>query len=171
MDDINAVLQKMKSFSDKLISGEWKGVTGKTITDVVSIGIGGSDLGPRMATDALSIYKKGPNVHFVSNVDPNDINSTLSALNPETTLFIIESKTFTTEETLSNANLAKKWITSKLGSNPDVISKHFVAVSTNQTKVADFGIDTDNMFEFWDWVGGRYSVWSASVCLLCVLWI
>ncbi|MEA5001185.1 MAG: glucose-6-phosphate isomerase [Endomicrobiaceae bacterium] len=168
MDDINAVLQKMKSFSDKLISGEWKGVTGKTITDVVSIGIGGSDLGPRMATDALSIYKKGPNVHFVSNVDPNDINSTLSALNPETTLFIIESKTFTTEETLSNANLAKKWITSKLGSNPDVISKHFVAVSTNQTKVADFGIDTDNMFEFWDWVGGRYSVWSAvGLPLMC----
>lgn len=168
MDDINAVLQKMKSFSDKLISGEWKGVTGKNITDVVSIGIGGSDLGPRMATDALSIYKKGPNVHFVSNVDPNDINSTLSALNPETTLFIIESKTFTTEETLSNANLAKKWITSKLGSNPDVISKHFVAVSTNQTKVADFGIDTDNMFEFWDWVGGRYSVWSAvGLPLMC----
>ncbi|MDD2524485.1 MAG: glucose-6-phosphate isomerase, partial [Endomicrobiaceae bacterium] len=170
MDDINAVLQKMKSFSDKLISGQWKGVTGKQITDVVSIGIGGSDLGPRMATDALSTYKVGPNVHFVSNVDPNDINSILNSLglNPETTLFIIESKTFTTEETLSNANLAKKWITSKLGNNADVISKHFVAVSTNKEKVAAFGIDTNNMFEFWDWVGGRYSVWSAvGLPLMC----
>lgn len=170
MGDIIKVLLQMKEFSNKLISGTWKGVTGKPITDVVSIGIGGSDLGPRMATEALLPFKKGPNVHFVSNVDPNDMDSTLNSLglNPETTLFIIESKTFTTEETITNANLAKNWITSALGNNPDVISKHFVAVSTNKEKVEDFGIDTNNMFEFWNWVGGRFSVWSAvGLPLMC----
>lgn len=170
MPDIIKVLLQMKEFSSKLISGEWKGVTGKPITDVVSIGIGGSDLGPRMATDALSTFKKGPDVHFVSNVDPNDMDSTLNTLglNPETTLFIIESKTFTTEETITNANIAKNWIVSSLGESPEVISKHFVAVSTNKEKVEDFGIDTANMFEFWNWVGGRFSVWSAvGLPLMC----
>lgn len=170
MPDVVRVLNQMKGFSDKIISGQWKGVTGKTITDVVSIGIGGSDLGPRMATEALSTFRKGPNVHFVSNVDPNDIDSTLNALglNPETTLFIIESKTFTTEETITNATLAKKWITDNLGTNPEVIAKHFVAVSTNKEKVSEFGIDTNNMFEFWNWVGGRFSVWSAvGLPLMC----
>lgn len=170
MPGVIRVLNQMKGFSDKIISGQWKGVTGKTITDVVSIGIGGSDLGPRMATEALSTFRKGPNVHFVSNVDPNDIDSTLNALglNPETTLFIIESKTFTTEETITNATLAKKWITDNLGTDPEVIAKHFVAVSTNKEKVSEFGIDTNNMFEFWDWVGGRFSVWSAvGLPLMC----
>ncbi len=170
MPDVVRVLNQMKGFSDKIISGQWKGVTGKTITDVVSIGIGGSDLGPRMATEALSTFRKGPNVHFVSNVDPNDIDSTLNALglDPETTLFIIESKTFTTEETITNATLAKKWITDNLGTDPKVIAKHFVAVSTNKEKVSEFGIDTNNMFEFWNWVGGRFSVWSAvGLPLMC----
>ncbi|GAB1401910.1 hypothetical protein MASR1M68_08210 [Elusimicrobiota bacterium] len=165
MPKVREVLQKMKDFSNKIITGQWKGSTGKQITDIVSIGIGGSDLGPRMGTEALSEFKSegAPRVHFVSNVDPNDINSVLNSLglNPETTLFIIESKTFTTEETMTNATLAKQWMTDKLGSSPDVIKKHFVAVSTNKEKVSQFGIDTDNMFEFWDWVGGRYSVWSA----------
>jgi len=170
MPDVIRVLNQMKAFSDKIITGEWKGVTGKEITDVVSIGIGGSDLGPRMAAEALSTYNKGRRVHFVSNVDPNDINSTLNGLglNPETTLFIIESKTFTTQETMTNANLAKKWITDNLGTDSDVIAKHFVAVSTNKKDVSAFGINPDNMFEFWDWVGGRFSVWSAvGLPLMC----
>ncbi|MDD5021864.1 MAG: glucose-6-phosphate isomerase [Endomicrobiaceae bacterium] len=185
MPKVKAVLQKMKDFSDKIIKGEWKGATGKKITDIVSIGIGGSDLGPRMATEALSQFKAdgAPNVHFISNVDPNDIDSILNGLglNPETTLFIIESKTFTTEETMANAELAKQWSTlkasvesakqwssSQKSNYSDIIKKHFVAVSTNKDKVAEFGIDTENMFEFWDWVGGRYSVWSAvGLPLMC----
>ncbi|MDD3730155.1 MAG: glucose-6-phosphate isomerase, partial [Endomicrobiaceae bacterium] len=172
MPKVREVLQKMKDFSNKIITGQWKGSTGKQITDIVSIGIGGSDLGPRMGAEALAQFRAegSPRVHFVSNVDPNDINSILNSLglNPETTLFIIESKTFTTEETITNATIAKQWVTDKLGTSPDVIKKHFVAVSTNKEKVAEFGIDTDNMFEFWDWVGGRYSVWSAvGLPLMC----
>lgn len=170
MPDIIKVLNKMKSFSDKIITGEWKGVTGEEITDVVSIGIGGSDLGPRMATEALSTFNKGRRVHFVSNVDPNDIDSTLNGLglDPKKTLFIIESKTFTTDETITNAKAAKKWVTDRLGADPEVIKKHFVAVSTNKEEVSKFGIDTNNMFEFWDWVGGRFSVWSAvGLPLMC----
>ena len=161
MPGVVKVLNDMKGFSDKLINKQWLGVTGEEITDVVSIGIGGSDLGPRMATEALSTFKKGPNVHFVSNVDPNDIDSVLNGLglDPKKTLFIIESKTFTTEETLANANAAKKWVTDRLGSDRKVIEKHFVAVSTNKKEVSAFGIDPNNMFEFWDWVGGRFSVW------------
>ena len=170
MPDIIKVLNKMKEFSDKIITGEWRGINGDEIENVVSIGIGGSDLGPRMATEALSTFNQGRNVHFVSNVDPNDIDSVLNGLNldPAKTLFIIESKTFTTEETLANANAAKKWVTDRLGTDPEVIKKHFVAVSTNKEKVAEFGIDTENMFEFWDWVGGRFSVWSAvGLPLMC----
>ena len=170
MPGVVKVLNDMKGFSDKLINKQWLGVTGEEITDVVSIGIGGSDLGPRMATEALSTFKKGPNVHFVSNVDPNDIDSVLNGLglDPKKTLFIIESKTFTTEETLANANAAKKWVTDRLGSDRKVIEKHFVAVSTNKKEVSAFGIDPNNMFEFWDWVGGRFSVWSAvGLPLMC----
>jgi len=160
MPDINAVLEKIRIFSENVRSGTWRGATGKAITDVVNIGIGGSDLGPKMAVNALKKYaQKGLNSHFVSNVDSTDITETLSALNPETTLFIISSKTFTTMETISNAKDARTWLVAALGEG--AVAKHFVAVSTNKEKVAEFGIDTDNMFCFWDWVGGRYSLWSA----------
>jgi glucose-6-phosphate isomerase len=160
MPDVNRVLGQMKSFTEKLVSGEWKGFTGKEITDVVNVGIGGSDLGPVMATEALKHYKTRLNTHFVSNIDATHIVETLKDLNPETTLFIIASKTFTTQETMTNASSAKKWFLEKGGRELDV-PKHFVAISTNSTEVEKFGIDTRNMFEFWDWVGGRYSLWSA----------
>jgi glucose-6-phosphate isomerase len=160
MPEVRLVLDKIKDFSENVRNGNWKGATGKAITDVVNIGIGGSDLGPRMTVAALKKYgKKGLNVHFVSNVDGTDITEVLSALNPETTLFIISSKTFTTMETISNAKDAKAWLVSSLGEK--AVAKHFVAVSTNTEEVAKFGIDTNNMFRFWDWVGGRYSLWSA----------
>ncbi|MGG4610008.1 glucose-6-phosphate isomerase [Providencia sp. Me31A] len=160
MPDVNAVLEKMQQFSQRIISGEWKGYTGKAITDVVNIGIGGSDLGPFMVTEALRPYKNHLNMHFVSNVDGTQIAETLKVLNPETTLFLIASKTFTTQETMTNAHSARDWL---LASAKDEkhIAKHFVALSTNSEEVAKFGIDTNNMFEFWDWVGGRYSLWSA----------
>ncbi len=158
---IRPVLDKMKGFCEKIRSGEWKGYTGKAITDVVNIGIGGSDLGPYMVTEALKPYsKQGPKVHFVSNVDGTHIVEALSSLNPETTLFIIASKTFTTQETLTNAETAKDWFL-KTAHDKNQVAKHFVALSTNADAVAAFGIDTNNMFEFWDWVGGRYSLWSA----------
>mgnify|MGYP003685551697 CR=1 FL=1 len=160
MPDINRVLQQVKVFSDNLISGNWKGYSGKVITDIVNIGIGGSDLGPVMVTEALKPYKKTVTPHFVSNVDGTDIVETLKGLNPETTLFMIASKTFTTQETMTNANSAKDWFLANGGSEDDV-KKHFVAISTNAEGVAAFGIDTANMFEFWDWVGGRYSIWSS----------
>ncbi len=166
MPDVNAVLKQMKAFSEKIISGEWKGFSGKEITDVVNIGIGGSDLGPVMVTEALKSYKTRLNLHFVSNVDGTHIAETLKNLNPETTLFIIASKTFTTQETMTNAHTARNWFL-KSGAEKDV-AKHFVALSTNQSEVEKFGIDSENMFEFWDWVGGRYSLWSAiglSICL------
>lgn len=161
MPKINAVLDKMKNFCDQVRSGAWKGYTGKPITDVVNIGIGGSDLGPYMVTEALKPYAaKDLNVHFVSNVDGTHIAETVKKVNPETTLFIIASKTFTTQETITNAESAKKWFL-ETAKNEKAVAKHFVALSTNAKEVSKFGIDTNNMFEFWDWVGGRYSLWSA----------
>ena len=160
MPDVNRVLQQMKEFTDAIISGEWKGYTGKTITDVVNIGIGGSDLGPVMVTEALKAYKNHLNLHFVSNVDATHIAETIKDLNAETTLFLIASKTFTTQETMGNAHSARDWVINSGGKDEDV-AKHFAALSTNAEGVQKFGIDTKNMFEFWDWVGGRYSLWSA----------
>lgn len=156
---IKRVLDHMKSFSEKIISGEHKGFNGKEITDVVNIGIGGSDLGPVMVCSALKHFKTRLNVHFVSNVDGNHIAEVVKNLNPETTLFIIASKTFTTQETMTNANSAKDWFL-KAGKQEHV-AKHFVALSTNIEEVKKFGIAEENIFEFWDWVGGRYSLWSA----------
>ncbi|HEX7015998.1 MAG TPA: glucose-6-phosphate isomerase [Cyclobacteriaceae bacterium] len=160
MPDVNRVLDHMKAFSEELLSGTWKGCTGKTITDIVNIGIGGSDLGPFMVTEALRPYWKNITPHFVSNVDGTHIQETVKKLDPERTLFIIASKTFTTQETMTNAMTAREWFISKAGNQADV-SRHFVAVSTNTQAVQDFGIAPDNMFEFWDWVGGRYSLWSS----------
>jgi glucose-6-phosphate isomerase len=160
MPAVNAVLAKMELFTHRIVSGEWKGYTGKEITDVVNIGIGGSDLGPYMVTEALTPYKTRLNMHFVSNVDGTHIVETLKPLNPETTLFLVASKTFTTQETMTNAHSARDWFLAEAGDDAHV-AKHFAALSTNATSVAEFGIDTDNMFEFWDWVGGRYSLWSA----------
>ncbi|MFD2599980.1 glucose-6-phosphate isomerase [Sphingobacterium corticis] len=160
MPDVNQVLAQMKNFCEEIHSGNWKGFTGKAITDVVNIGIGGSDLGPVMVTEALKSYKTHINAHFVSNVDGTHIAETLKKVDPETTLFLIASKTFTTQETMANANSAKDWFLAAGASQEDV-AKHFAALSTNAEAVAAFGIDTDNMFEFWDWVGGRYSLWSA----------
>ncbi|WP_285010432.1 glucose-6-phosphate isomerase [Pedobacter faecalis] len=158
--DVHAVLNKMEKFSDAVISGAWKGYTGKAITDVVNIGIGGSDLGPVMVTEALKAYKNHLNMHFVSNIDGTHIAETLKLVNPETTLFLVASKTFTTQETMTNANTAREWFLNSGASKGD-IAKHFAALSTNAKDVSAFGIDTENMFEFWDWVGGRYSLWSA----------
>jgi glucose-6-phosphate isomerase len=161
MPEVNAVLQHMKTFSDAIRSGQWTGYTGKRITDVVNIGIGGSDLGPVMVTEALKPYaQEGLNVHFVSNIDGTHMAETIKRLNPETTLFIVASKTFTTQETLTNAHTAKDWFLAQAKQEAHV-AKHFVALSTNAKEVSNFGIDTHNMFEFWDWVGGRYSLWSA----------
>ena len=160
MPEVNAVLEKMKTFSEAIISGEWKGYTGKAITDVVNIGIGGSDLGPYMVTEALRPYKNHLNMHFVSNVDGTHIAEVLKKVNPETTLFLVASKTFTTQETMTNAHSARDWFLKAAGDEKHV-AKHFVALSTNAKAVGEFGIDTANMFEFWDWVGGRYSLWSA----------
>ena len=158
--DVKAVLTKMRGFSERIIGGDWKGHTGKPITDVVNIGIGGSDLGPVMVTEALKPYKNHLNIHFVSNVDGTHMAETLKKVEPETTLFLIASKTFTTQETMANAHTARQWLLDS-GAAADAVAKHFVALSTNAKAVAEFGIDTQNMFEFWDWVGGRYSLWSA----------
>jgi glucose-6-phosphate isomerase len=160
MPDVTRVLDQMAEFTEAVRSGEWRGATGERITDVVNIGIGGSDLGPVMVTEALKPYKHPDiEVHFVSNVDGTHIAETLKGLNPAATLFIVASKTFTTQETLTNAQTARAWLTEQLGE--EAVAKHFVALSTNTEKVAEFGIDPANMFEFWDWVGGRYSLWSA----------
>jgi glucose-6-phosphate isomerase len=170
MPEINAVLAKMRDFTDRLGSGAWKGYTGKAIRDVVNIGIGGSDLGPVMVTEALKPYTR-PNMkaHFVSNVDGTHLAETLRGVDPETTLFIVASKTFTTQETLMNARSARAWLVEKLGSEA-AVPKHFVAVSTAEAEVKKFGIDPANMFAFWDWVGGRYSLWSAiGLSIACVL--
>ena len=171
MPEVNAVLAKMRTFTDRLRSGDWKGHTGKTITDVVNIGIGGSDLGPVMVTEALKPYwKDGMKVHFVSNVDGTHIAETVKTLDAERTLFIVASKTFTTQETITNAKSARDWLLGKLGVGNEAVAKHFVALSTNAKEVSGFGIDTANMFEFWDWVGGRYSFWSAiGLSIACVI--
>ena len=162
MPQINAVLARIRGFSERVRSGEWLGFSGKPITDVVNIGIGGSDLGPRMVCEALKPYAHDRvRLHFVSNVDGTDISEALKRVNPETVLFVIASKTFTTQETITNAHTARDWFLEKSGSGHAAIARHFVAVSTNAEAVSDFGIDTENMFEFWDWVGGRYSLWSA----------
>jgi len=159
MPGINDALGRMRRFSEIVRNGTWKGATGKSITDVVNIGIGGSDLGPVMVCTALQHYADGPAVHFVSNVDGTDMAETLKLINPETTLFLVASKTFTTQETMTNAHTARTWLVDALGD--DAVSNHFAALSTNGVAVTAFGIDTANMFEFWDFVGGRYSVWSA----------
>lgn len=162
MPDINRVLARMRTFTEKVRSGAWKGCTGKAITDIVNIGIGGSDLGPVMVCEAVKPYAKDDlNVHFVSNVDGTQMVETLKGLSRETTLFVIVSKTFTTQETITNAKTARDWFLTRGGSKA-AVSKHFVAVSTNAKAVENFGIDTEHMFEFWDWVGGRYSLWSAA---------
>merc|ERR1711953_125584 len=160
MPSVNKVLNHMKDFCNKVISGAWKGFSGKKITDVVNVGIGGSDLGPLMVTEALKPYQVGPNVHFVSNIDGTHMSEVLKKCKAETTLFVIASKTFTTQETITNANTAKEWFLKTAGQE-EAVAKHFVALSTNATKVKEFGIDEKNMFGFWDWVGGRYSLWSA----------
>ncbi len=161
MPQINAALLKMRQFCEKVHSGEWLGYSGKKITDIVNIGIGGSDLGPKMVTRALSPYAiEGMGVHFVSNVDQADLVETLNKVSPETTLFLVASKTFGTHETMTNANSARSWLL-KNTTDTSAVAKHFVALSTHRQNVTDFGIDPDNMFEFWDWVGGRYSLWSS----------
>lgn len=161
MPDVNTVLSKMRGFCTAIHDGWWRGYTGKPIRDVVNIGIGGSDLGPKMAAAALTPYAiRNFGVHFVSNVDQTDLVETLKPLNPETTLFLIASKTFTTQETMTNAHSARRWFLNA-ARDEAAIAKHFAAISTNIRKVTEFGIDTENMFEFWDWVGGRYSPWSA----------
>lgn len=161
MPAVNDVLSRMRDFTEKVRSGEWLGSTGKKITDIVNVGIGGSDLGPVMVCEALKPFaKEGLHVHFVSNVDGTQIVETLKGLSRETTLFVIASKTFTTQETIANAKTARDWFLTR-GGTKAAVAKHFVAVSTNTKAVENFGIDTDHMFEFWDWVGGRYSLWSA----------
>jgi glucose-6-phosphate isomerase len=160
MPQVAEVLAQMKEFCRSVHSGEWRGAKGDKITDIVNIGIGGSDLGPLMAVEALAPYRvAGIASHFVSNVDASHLHATLKKCKPETTLFIVASKTFTTQETLANARSARSWLTEILGDN--AVAKHFVALSTNSAAVSAFGIDTRNMFAFWDWVGGRYSLWSA----------
>ena len=170
MPEVKAVLARMRGFTERLRSGAWKGHTGKRITDVVNIGIGGSDLGPVMATEALRPYwQDGLRAHFVSNVDGTHLVQTVRGLDPESTLFIVASKTFTTQETLMNARSAREWLVGRLGSEA-AVPKHFVAVSTAAQEVSKFGIDLENMFGFWDWVGGRYSLWSAiGLPIACVI--
>jgi glucose-6-phosphate isomerase len=169
MPEVNAVLEQMKVFSERLISGEWTGYTGKKITDIVNIGIGGSDLGPVMVTEALRPYWQRIRPHFVSNVDGTHIVGVLNEIDPETTLFIIASKTFATQETMTNARSAREWFLAAAGEEAH-IARHFVAVSTNRTEVEKFGIDPANMFVFWDWVGGRYSLWSAiGLSIVCTV--
>ena len=161
MPDVRRVLSQMRKFATSVREGAWLGHSGRAITDIVNIGIGGSDLGPVMVTEALRPYwKQGLRAHFVSNVDSSHLSEVLRRVQPETTLFIVASKTFTTQETLTNARSARRWLVDRLGSE-DAVAKHFVALSTNRDAVVKFGIDPENMFEFWDWVGGRYSLWSA----------
>jgi glucose-6-phosphate isomerase len=157
--EIYAVKSKIKAFTNQIVSGDRKGFSGKAFTDVVNIGIGGSDLGPAMAVEALQYYSNHLNVHFVSNIDGDHVNEIIKKLDPETTLFVVVSKTFTTQETLTNSETIKKWFLQS--ANQEDIAKHFVAVSTNVQKVTEFGIDPENVFPMWDWVGGRFSLWSA----------
>jgi len=161
MPAVNRVLEKMRLFSEAVRSGQWKGYSGRDITDVVNIGIGGSDLGPQMVTAALAHYLHPTlRCHFVSNVDGTHLVETLKELSPQSTLFVVASKSFTTQETMTNAGSARSWFLAEAGEE-QAVAKHFVAVSTNTEEVVKFGIDPENMFEFWDWVGGRYSLWSA----------
>jgi glucose-6-phosphate isomerase len=161
MPEVNVVLARMRTFSSAVRAGSWRGYTGKPITDIVNIGIGGSDLGPKMVCEALKPYGKPDlRMHFVSNVDSTDLIETLKVVSPESVLFLVASKTFTTQETMANAHSARNWFLSTAG-DEEAVARHFVAMSTNAVEVARFGIDTANMFEFWDWVGGRYSLWSA----------
>ena len=171
MPEVNRVLAKMRGFTEKLRGGNWKGHTNKSITDVVNIGIGGSDLGPVMVTEALRPYWHADlRAHFVSNVDGTHIAEVLERVDPERTLFIVASKTFTTQETLTNAKTARDWLLKKLKAGDEAVAKHFVALSTNATEVTAFGIDPANMFELWDWVGGRYSLWSAvGLSIACMI--
>ncbi|MEE9355319.1 MAG: glucose-6-phosphate isomerase [Methylococcaceae bacterium] len=170
MPGVNSVLSKMRAFTERVHSGEWKGYTGKAITDIVNVGIGGSGLGPKMACSALKPYgSKTLKVHFVSNIDQTDLLGTIETLSPETTLFLVASKSFTTLETMVNAKSARKWLLSS-AKDESAVAKHFIAISTNTEKVAEFGIDTNNMFEFWNWVGGRFSLWS-SIGLSIALYI
>jgi glucose-6-phosphate isomerase len=171
MPEVNRVLAKMRGFTETLRAGNWKGHTNKSITDVVNIGIGGSDLGPVMVTEALRPYWHADlRAHFVSNVDGTHIAEVLERVNPERTLFIVASKTFTTQETLTNARTARDWLLKKLKAGDEAVAKHFVALSTNTKEVTAFGIDPANMFEFWDWVGGRYSLWSAiGLSIACMI--
>ncbi len=159
MPEVNAAKESIKAFTEKVISGNWKGYTGKEITDIVNIGIGGSDLGPNMVVDALQYYKNHLTTHFVSNIDGDHVSEVIKKLNPETTLFVIVSKTFTTQETIGNALTIKDWFLETASKND--VAKHFVAVSTNLEAVADFGIASENVFPMWNWVGGRFSLWSA----------
>lgn len=159
MPEVYEAKKKIEAFSNEVISGARKGFTGKAFTDIVNIGIGGSDLGPVMVTEALKFYKNHLNIHYISNVDGDHVHETLKILKPETTLFVIVSKTFTTQETLSNANTAREWF--KTHGPQEAISRHFVAVSSNISQVEEFGIDPSNIFPMWDWVGGRFSLWSA----------
>ena len=162
MPEVNEVLKNIKAFTEKVRSGEWKGFTGKPISNIVNIGIGGSDLGPVMVCEALKPYsKRDLNMYFCSNVDGTHISEILKQCDPETTLFLIASKTFTTQETMTNAGSAKAWVLKAFNGDESSIAQHFAALSTNAKAVSDFGIDTNNMFGFWDWVGGRYSLWSA----------
>lgn len=169
--DVHEVLGKMRDFATALRSGKWLGHTGHTIKKLVNIGIGGSDLGPAMARQALRAYETaGITADFVSNIDPADMTATLDQLDPESTLFVVSSKSFTTQETLTNAHAARRWLIEKFDGDESAVAKHFVAVSTNAEKVAEFGIDTDNMFPFWNWVGGRYSISSAiGLSLMCTI--
>jgi len=160
MPEIHAVLARLRDFSARVRDGRHRGGTGLAITDVVNIGIGGSDLGPKMVTAALAPYADGPRCHFVSNVDPSDLARTLAGLDPATTLFLIASKTFTTQETMTNARSARDWLLARLP-GAGAVAAHFVALSTHREEVVRFGIDPERMFPFWDWVGGRYSLWSA----------
>uniref|UniRef100_A0A9L0T292 glucose-6-phosphate isomerase n=1 Tax=Equus caballus TaxID=9796 RepID=A0A9L0T292_HORSE len=175
MPEVNKVLEKMKSFCQQVRNGDWKGYTGKPITDVINIGIGGSDLGPLMVTEALKPYSSGgPRVWFVSNIDGTHIAKTLASLNPESCLFIIASKTFTTQETITNAETAKEWLLLS-AKDPSAVAKHFVALSTNTTKVKEFGIDPKNMFEFWDngtsYVPSLEELRRVTQITFCVLWL
>ena len=163
MPNVNRVLDQIKAFTEQLISGKWIGFTGKKIEDVVNIGIGGSDLGPLMVTESLKPFKIGPNVHFVSNIDGTHLAETLKRLNPETTLFIIASKTFTTQETITNASSARQWLLNACNNDMSAVAKHFVALSTNTEKVKEFGIAESSMFEFWNWVGGDFIL---DICLV-----
>src|SRR3954451_22347401 len=160
--EVDATLDKMSRFADRIRSGQWKGHTEKRIRNIINIGIGGSDLGPVMAHEALKHYSdRSMTFRFVSNIDGTDLIEATADLDPGATLFIVSSKTFTTLETMTNAHSAREWLLQAFGNDANAVAKHFVAVSTNAAKVAEFGIDTANMFEFWDWVGGRYSMWSA----------